>query len=207
MRKSEEVLLDSNPFGECRLQHYHRDIRHREYFIGFCGKIYTVIVLYPRIYGESQYDSHCKAIRTFCYTVDEVDEFMNKYEDKKTLKRYYDNKGWGWFRQKCVKEFFEKGKALQNRHEKMFIDSGHPIFVLDTWQNKDYKFRITYNRMLKDLKFFKIFPTASAYQEISMYLGGVLGQANPTIPEISNKDMIEAKGFDLKTSFRKDKQK
>lgn len=89
----------------------------------------------------------------------------------------------------------------------MFRDSGHPIFVLDTQMNKDYKYPLTYNASLKKYKFFKVFSTALAYQEISMYLGGVLGQGNPTIPEISNKDMIEAKGFDLKTSFRKDKSK
>ncbi len=196
------MLLDSNPFGEARLHHYHRDIRHREYFIGFCGKIYPVTALYH----EDQYDSHGNELRTFCYTIEEVDEFINKEQDKKTLKRYYDNKEWGWFRQKCVKEFFEKAKPFRNRYEKMFVDSGHPIFVFDTWQNKDYKYRLTYNRVLKDLKFFKIFPIALAYQEIAMYLGGILGQANPTIPEISNEDKISSKGFD-KYSFRKDKSK
>jgi hypothetical protein len=60
---------------------------------------------------------------------------------------------------------------------------------------------------LKKHSFYRVFPTAVAYQEISMYLGGVLGQGNPVIPEISNDDMITSKGFNLKNSFRKEKKK
>lgn len=148
-----------------------------------------------------------KIVKIPCYIVEEIDQYIEKVHDKKIIKRYYDKKGWGWFRRKCAVEYFDKFKAAQNNYESMFVDSGHPIFVLDTWRNKKYKYPLTYNASLKEFKFFKIFSTALAYQEIAMYLGGVLGQANPTIPDISNNDMIEAKGFDLKTSFRKDKSK
>ncbi len=199
MRKPQLFLLDNNPFSEARLYHYHRDIEHHEYFIGFCGKIYPLTVVSYGPWGEPD-------IKSVCYTVEDVDAFINEHYDKKTIKRYYDKKGWGWFRQGCVQQFFKDGKALQDRHEKMFIDSSNPLFVLDTWRNADHKFRLNYNTSLKKFKFFKIFPTVLAYQEISMYLGGVLGQANPTIPEISNEDKIASKGFD-KYSFRKDKQK
>lgn len=44
-----------------------------------------------------------------------------------------------------------------------------------------------------------------AFQEIERWLSN---QAQPekSIPTVSNNDMIEAKGFDLKTSFRKEKK-
>lgn len=44
------------------------------------------------------------------------------------------------------------------------------------------------------------------YQELQMWMGNLAEPRKP-IPEVSNSDMIEAKGFDLKYSFRKAKSK
>lgn len=61
-------------------------------------------------------------------------------------------------------------------------------------------------RMLKDLEFYKYFPTQEAFQEIHMYLGGVLGFNNPHVPVPDDKTMRDIKGFN-KWSFKKEPTK
>ena len=46
-----------------------------------------------------------------------------------------------------------------------------------------------------------------AFQEIEMYISGVLGINNKPTVEISDKNKIVGRGFDLKYSFRKDPEK
>ncbi len=194
-RKPETVELNEYPFpkmGRCALTHH-------LHIIGFCGKIYPMISIY---HGEG-----LERRIAYSYQLSEVDEFVEKYYDKKTNKIYFSKK-WSWhiLTRKRIKKYFDECANQQNNHEKIFRDSGQPIFITGSHTNENHKFEITYNCQLKKYRFFKIFNTESTYQEISMYLGGVLGQNNPTIPEISNNGMIEAKGFDLKTSFRKEKK-
>ena len=46
----------------------------------------------------------------------------------------------------------------------------------------------------------------TAFQELQMYFGGLAAPIKP-IPHISDADMLIAKGFDKKFSFRKDPTK
>jgi hypothetical protein len=56
---------------------------------------------------------------------------------------------------------------------------------------------------LKDVEFFRVFDPHTTYQEIFMYISGVLGGNMKEIPEMSDDDMRDSKGFD-KWSFRKE---
>jgi hypothetical protein len=58
-----------------------------------------------------------------------------------------------------------------------------------------------YNPKLKDWQFYRIVDTYTAYQEVFMYLGS-LAVPLKEIPEISDKIMRDAKGFD-EWSFKK----
>jgi hypothetical protein len=58
------------------------------------------------------------------------------------------------------------------------------------------------NAWLAPVEFYRVMPVEQAYQELSMYLGG-LASAEKPIPEIDDVTMAGAKGFD-KHSFRKD---
>lgn len=186
----------------------------REYVVGFCGKIYPVLHLRKDILDDP----------TACHNLADVDKFVNEAGYKKDQveeyfkpkKRNYWNAAWYSPGQKGFEKFFNECTSQQEQHEKIFQDSGQPLFVAvyrdSYWydDNRESHWKpstITFNAELKKHSFYRLFPTALAYQEISMYLGGVLGQGNPVIPEISNKDMIESKGFNLKTSFRKGKEK
>jgi len=73
--------------------------------------------------------------------------------------------------------------------------------VASSWQGKrNREYKIVYNECLKDLEFFKLIDTFTAFQELQMYFGA-MAQPNKPIPHISDKDMVSIKGFD-KWSFR-----
>jgi len=62
-------------------------------------------------------------------------------------------------------------------------------------------FRI--NPVLKSYEFYKVFDTFSAFQEIQMFIGGVLTNPEENMIELSNDVRIKKHGFD-KFSFRKE---
>lgn len=185
----------------------------REHIIGFCGKIYPALHLRKEI-GSTP---------TICFEIGDVDRFVESNYKKEQVEEYFTPKKRSYWSSKWhapdhkkFSKFFEKCVDQKDQHENIFVESGHPIFVATYRDRYWYDITktpvwspssITFNANLKEHEFYKIFPTALAYQEISMYLGGVLGQGNPPVPEVSNNDLIEAKGFDLKTSFRKEKEK
>ncbi len=61
--------------------------------------------------------------------------------------------------------------------------------------------KIVYNASLKELEFFRLFDPYTAFQEISMFLGG-LAVPLKEIPQVPDKIMVGIKGFD-QWSFRK----
>lgn len=98
-------------------------------------------------------------------------------------------------------------KATDGIH-KLFSFKGSTILKEWSIQNKitialtDYSHEeIDINPNLSQLSFQKQFDPYSAYQEIEMWIGGVLTN-NEIISEISDKDKINQHGFD-KWSFRK----
>lgn len=86
----------------------------------------------------------------------------------------------------------------------LFYKHKTPVFLL-YGNNDNYNFKINPN--LKKLEFFKIFDSSSAFQEIEMYISGVIGLNTEKPIEISDKSKIESHGFDYKYSFRKEKNK
>jgi hypothetical protein len=194
---------------------HNRKFYLQEHIIGFCGKIYPVLHIRKDVTDDP----------TVCHNLEEVVKFIDGAGFKKKAleefhgtkkKRNYWQTSWHDTSKGSFKKFFEKCAEKQEQYEKIFRDSNSPIFVAtyrdryvyDKTRKPDWSpSTIAFNAELKKHGFYRIFPTAVAYQEISMYLGGVLGQGNPVIPEISNDDMVESKGFNLKTSFRKEKKK
>lgn len=62
------------------------------------------------------------------------------------------------------------------------------------------------NPKLKDYQFDRIKDSFTAFQEISIYLSNILVEQKETVV-IEDKFRIEQHGFDLKKSFRKEKNK
>ena len=84
----------------------------------------------------------------------------------------------------------------------------HDFFksIEDTKDERDREMvrEIAVNNNLSQLNFQSVVYPVQAFQEIQMFISGVLGVGEKPMIEISNNDKIVSQGFDLKTSFRKD---
>ena len=173
------------------------DLKYESHTVGFCGKVYGLIKL-KKLNSDDEVVSS-----VICYNIDEVDAFVEANSKKKQLEYYNSKQGGWWWRGRFrglnfeakradFAKYFKKFEEERDKHEKFFLDNNTPIFV-----NR------TINASLKKLEFYRIMDPYTAYQEIQMFFGRLRFEERP-IPKISNSDMIEAKGFDLKSSFRKD---
>lgn len=88
----------------------------------------------------------------------------------------------------------------------MFRKVNSPIFIYDSHiintYLKKYENTLIINPILKDYKFYKVVDAFTAFQEIQMFLGGVLGRGEKEIIQVEDKYKIPQHGFD-KWSFRK----
>ncbi len=184
--------------------------------IGFCGKIYPcceINVAEPMKQKNSS--AAPKRSSTFIYDIDKLIEFYEPFELMKRMgKNKFRYRPYGYIED--VINFWKRvngGETLRaiNRAKKAFVELHTPCFVIykkeEHCSNKENQL-LDADCCLEDYRFAKVFSPHLAAQEIEMYLFGVLGSGQrEKIPPVSNNDLIEAKGFDLKTSFRKAKQK
>lgn len=172
--------------------------------IGFCGKVYPLIKL-----SLDAINYH------LCFTANDIHEFVENNSNKQRLKEYNSNKDKSWRKspyksyygetiyymniRKNVEAFFEEYKRIQNDFIYLFRDNQSPQFVAG-YHAEGHE--ITFNASLKEKKFYRVIDPFTAFQEISMYWGGIAHPEKP-LPHIPDKIMVEAKGFDKKWSFRK----
>ena len=154
------------------------------FLIGFCGKLYMGFKIVERQEGRVVNDTQCNFGDKLYITYD-ANEFMEKYHDKQNV--WYDDEIIN-----CCDELFKIDALELNREYKT------PI-----WAFEDETFIV--NPLLKNFDFFKMMDAFTAFQEISMFIGGVLGNKEKEIIQVSDKNKIEQHGFDYKWSFRKEK--
>jgi hypothetical protein len=204
-RKAEEVETPEYPFpvlGYCESPYEPCGPRVRQHIVGFCGKIYPVITL-----------TQVAADKTvICYNLEEVDRFVEGNYRTKTVEEYRtgltrQERRWGWrsskLRRGVFEEHFSACAAKQESFAEIFVEKRCPVFVgaIDEQRHWRRSGTIVYNGSLKELEFFRLFDTYTAFQEIAMFLGG-LAVPLKEIPEVPDKIMVGVKGFD-QWSFRK----
>lgn len=160
--------------------------------IGFCGKLYPLVVF-----------NDGKAI---CYSMDEVDDYFEAHYRGRDLEEYKKkySKVWSWgLRRKSFRAFFDYYKEYTELARVRDLQEGHraPIFIVA--KSRAEPVRLTFNIKLETYAFQRIVNPYAAYQEISMFLGNIAAPERP-LPEIDDLTMCEAKGFDKKSSFRKE---
>lgn len=159
---------------------------YKIYIIGFCGKLYMCIEIgYLDNKTEFIYDQD--RIKTlFC---DDLFLMKNKTTTSlidelfKRIANYNDL------------TIFRKYKASSFSISLCYYNSRKYSF-----QNRN-KSELIINPLLQKMKFQTIFEPFTAFQEIEMFLGGVIGSNENNIIEIEDKYRIESHGFD-KWSFR-----
>lgn len=85
-------------------------------------------------------------------------------------------------------------------------DTGVPIIhccaKIYRYNNEFHTADVIYNECLKDVAFYKVMDPFTAFQELSMFIGGVLGGNSPKMVTISDAMKVYKHGFDPKYGFR-----
>jgi hypothetical protein len=171
-------------------------------FVGVCGKIYPV-------YEYMKYNSHQDNEYFYAYTVDDVVKVITACEPEK-LKMFMrkQTKKTIWFSREefvygTVCRYLDKYSG-SDLFDEYFVEHNTPVFVIDPDAQKSGKARkavLYLNAELKPLAFAKVMDPYTAYQEIEMYMSGILGLTEPDIVNVQDRYLAESKGFD-KWSFK-----
>lgn len=172
-----------------------RTVNQREYnfrtlAIGFCGVIYPCIQINM---------THCHiTVPYLFYNADDYMNFVTTHNLRKAKRRYsfYSQVE---YTAEYAKRFFDGSFNVFNE---LFFDHKSPIFVAE--YSRGGKFKITFNDKLKKFKFYQVKDSFTAFQEVYMYLSGVIGNTEVDMVQISDKDQLYKKGFDDK-SFKTSK--
>jgi len=158
------------------------------FIVGFCGKLYVGWKLY------SFKNINNDVLITITYDLDYIFELFD--EKNRFGNSLYD-----------IVSYILNYDAID-----LFRELNTPIFIYDYDSNvknisgycREYhnsKFII--NPLLKNYEFYKKFDSFQTFQEISMFIGGVLGSKEKKIIEVEDKYKIAQHGFN-KWSFRKE---
>jgi len=175
----------------------------RKMGIGFCGKLYPMFVLRdPRTHGVYHYFHTPEELRVFVETY--LDKsYYNELTKPKTYSKCY--RRYGTSREKSKLDKLQSFYDKWNEFELMdpFIKFKVPLFTYAITR-EDYSgdYVVVLNDVLSYYKFFKVFDAYTAYQEIDMFLSGVIGNTEDNMVQIDDKTMRDQKGFD-DYSFKK----
>lgn len=183
-----------------------RDMLARAYVVGFCGKIWPMLIV-------SGMDADAR--KKHCYTPKDVAAWVDANLKSKDRKAYRAKppKRRGLFHfghyRIGIEGFFSAVHAARESHRELFERLVAPIFTIDVSRfgrrRPGSPLGVTKNACLRNIEFYRVIDPYTAYQELFMYLGS---QAKPEkqIPEVSDRDLASAKGFG-KWSFRKPPKK
>ena len=167
------------------------------YLLNFCGKQIPIIKLFIRLtagYLSREYIS-------YCYNIKQVETFITKYCNKDQVNEFYHKN----------KEYRSKKKHRLSEYEKIsmwFNEHSKNKTILDDYFTHESPYflktskEIIINPCLSNYEFYKHMGAFETFQEISMFISGVMGGQVPKMIEISDKIRLQKKGFDLVTSFR-----
>lgn len=172
-------------------------IEFEKFYIGFCGKIYPMIKIkmyksYPLVGMVETCVSDTDGLFKHLIATDSkrMKPIIERWctRSKKIMYGYSKDHFDKWFELKGSEKFLQ-----------YFIDNK---IVCCTVRRVERVVQFVINPRLKELDFVRVYNPFDAYQEISMFLGGVLGNESAPMITIEDKYRIENHGFD-KWSFRK----
>ena len=166
------------------------------FLVGFCGKLYLAWKMFyeKKEYNieNGQYDDVVKY--DIIYGYDNAKKYLN---DNRWSKSLYDSV------QYVIK--YDPIEIFRTINSPIFIYNGGIDIRGHGWHNNS-KSKFVINPILKEYEFYKVIDSFTAFQEIQMFVGGVLGVGEKEIVEVDDKYKIPQHGFD-KWSFRKEPSK
>jgi hypothetical protein len=194
-----DIKLESNSisFGNHRWSYASKSTG----VVWFCGQSFPFIVM------DIDYELSQKMLKKniklpthyYCYSTQEVEDTLKLVGTKDDLKNYFEPPRFQKKYSDTVKDRVEKFFTETKFSEQKVIDElcriGVPCL---RWGNKS----TILNPVLKDIQFYVIKDSFTAFQELSMFISGVMGGQSPPMIPISDKIRKEKHGFD-EWSFRK----
>jgi hypothetical protein len=170
----------------------------------FCGKVYPCLEFTIAPDGDFYGDT----TKMYCYTFEQATdlfrEHLSKAEQEGLFSQRRRRARWSWQREnllKRIENFFsvmgESSGGLMDLHHKVEV----PVMLLSVGGSRHPA--LVFNPVLKDIQFYRIVDNFTAYQELAMFVSGVLGGKSPKTIEVSNDIKIAKRGFD-EWSFRKE---
>ena len=181
----------------------------------FCGKLYPLLISNVDMTNPGSYQSWNNKHYYTCYSAEHVDALVSKYGDKKKKQKYFNPKPptkrerrYSWrvtkrLNQPKVAQFFDAYPAERNEElVNLHFEVGSPIILINGLSEHCDNGNVVLNPILKDYQFFKIVDSFTAFQDLSMFVSGVMGGQCPPMVEIEDKYRIAMHGYD-EQSFRK----
>ena len=150
------------------------------YLIGFCGKYYLTL---KEFHGSGW---GAKATIDYLYDKESAVKYFAEVHKTEVSRGVFDVLG------ECsVTPFADPLEPFRLLNCPAFA-----IKLRDKYSMYGREKELTVNPELATLQFYKMFDPFTAYQEIAMFLSGVLGWPENATVQVSDKDMRDAKGFD-----------
>lgn len=170
-------------------------VGYSSFIIGFCGKLYIGWKIYKEVKNS----------------ISNIPDMTTEITyDTKYLKSYVKTVGW-WSN---LDDDIEYIKTYNPIH--IFRELKSPIFIYDSDQHRSSistssyrrKDRVVFivNPILKEYEFYTVIDSFTAFQELQMFLGGILGAGEKETVEVEDKYKITQHGFN-KWSFRREPEK
>lgn len=184
VRENKEIVLDQDYGIKFSTKEVNTKYTVELVLLGYCGKIFKIYVLTE---GDVRHVFHDRQ---------DFQDFMlrNGFGSK------YDFEVNRWWPGRYSRfADFDTSKLLE-----LFHKYQTPLFTISNkyyWRSSD-ETKVILGPSLKDLNFYELKDTYTAYQDIFQYVSGVLNQPETKMVKITDKDKIHKHGFD-NWSFRK----
>ena len=183
------IFLQENEYLRNQLgysRQFRRGIKITPLILGYCGTLYCMyIVKLPKKGKTWNFGTE----EHFVYDNDTLHTLLEGYE--------------------YAESWIDENWVTQIKNDSLFLKYNTPILQIDvkdvsrSWISDKNTFSIITNPTLKDFQFQKIADPFTAFQDISMYLTNQLAVNEPDTVKITEPEIIQKKGFDLKYGFRK----
>ena len=179
---------------------YYRSIDYYHYIV-FCGRLFFCVEL-----------SEClnyKSYHTFLYNYKDLNTYAKKHNNKYlNAELAIDRDRHNFHLHKTVKETFETVSKMKEKDERLIqlsMDFKTPIIIFEINSGCMHNPGVLLNGNLGKRSFYKVMDPVTAFQELSMFISGVMGGQAPPMIKVSDEIRLEKHGFDKKDSFRNTK--
>lgn len=166
--------------------------------VAFCGKTYPGIEIHYAKAGSFE-DPETKCFYDFESYTEQLHRFGLEYTEGR-------RRSYSWDKHpktspRCEDEVKDYFATTGVDHVSLFAELRQPIAVCHFVPHNP-QLSVSLNVVLADYDFYKVFDAYTAFQELDMFVSGIMARDNNPMADISDVDMRDKKGFD-NMSFKK----